>query len=47
MRDPITFLNEIKKGEMSLKEAKITQENYLEYLNVIRKRNKNAEQRKT
>ena len=47
LEDPLTFLNEIKKGETSLEEAKIEQQNYLEYLNVIRKGNKNAEQRKT
>ena len=47
LEDPLTFLNEIKKGETSLEEAKTEQQNYLEYLNVIRKRNKNAEQRKT
>ena len=47
VEDPITFLNEIKKGEMSLEEAKITQENFLEYLDVIRKGNKSAEQKKT
>ena len=47
VEDPITFLNEIKKGETSLEEAKITQENFLEYLSVIRKGNKNAEQKKT
>ena len=34
-------------SEKSLEEAKITQENFLEYLNVIRKGNKNAEQKKT
>ena len=45
--DPITFLNEIKKGETSLEEAKATQENYLDYLNIIPKGNKNAEQRKS
>ena len=47
LEDPITFLNEIKKGKTSLEEAKIEQENLLEYLNVIRKGNKNAEQRKS
>ena len=47
LEDPITFLNEIKKGEMSLEEAKITQKYYLEYLNIIRKGKKTAEQRKT
>ena len=47
VEDPMTFLNEIKKGETSLEEAKITHENFLEYLNVIRKGNKNAEPKKT
>ena len=47
MEDPITFLNEIRKGETPLEEAKIMQELFLEYLSVIRKGNKNAEQRKT
>ena len=47
MKNPITFLNEIKKGETSLEEAKIMQENFLEYLSVVRKGNRNAEQRKT
>ena len=32
---------------MSLDEAKIYQQNYLDYLNIIRKGNKNAEQKKT
>ena len=45
--DPITFLNEIKHGEMSLEEAKTIQQYYLEYLNIIRKGKKNAEQKKT
>ena len=45
--DPITFLNEIKNGKLSLEEAKTIQQYYLEYLNIIRKGNKNAEQRKT
>ena len=45
--DPITFLNEIKNGKVSLEEAKNIQQYYLEYLNIIRKGNKNAEQRKT
>ena len=47
LTDPVTFLDEIKKGKMSLEEAKIYQQNYLDYLNIIRKGNKNAEQRKT
>ena len=45
--DPITFPNEIKNGKVSLEEAKNIQQYYLEYLNIIRKGNKNAEQRKT
>ena len=45
--DPITFLNEIKNGKLSLEESKTIQQYYLEYLNIIRKGNKNAEQRKT
>ena len=47
LSDPITFLNNIEKGEMSLEEAKDYQQDYLDYLNIIRKGNKNAEQRKT
>ena len=47
LEDPLTFLNKIKKGETSLEGARIEQQNYLEYLNVIRKGNKNAEKRKT
>ena len=47
LEDPLTFLNEIKKGETPLEEAKAIQQNYLHYLNMIRKGNKNAEQRKS
>ena len=47
LSDPITFLNNIKKDEMSLEEAKEYQQDYLDYLNIIRKGNKNAAQRKT
>ena len=47
LEDPLTFLNDIKKGETSLEEAKATQQNYLDYLNIIRKGNKNAKQRKS
>ena len=46
LEGPLTFLNEIQKGETSLEEAKTTQQNYLEYLNIIQKGNKNAKQRK-
>ena len=45
--DPLTFLNEIKKGKMSLEEAKNYQQNYLNYLNIIRKGSKNANQKIT
>ena len=47
LTDPLTFLDEIKKGKMPLEEAKNYQQNYLDYLNIIRKRNENAEQKKT
>ena len=47
LADPVTLLDEIKKGQISLEQAKNNQQNYLEYLNTIRKGNKNPEQRKT
>ena len=47
LTDLLTFLNEIKKGKMSLGEAKNYQQNYLDYLNIIRKGNKNANQKNT
>ena len=47
LTDLLTFLNEIKKGKMSLGEAKNYQQNYLNYLNIIRKGNKNANQKNT
>ena len=46
-KDPISLLNAIKKGEMSLEEAKNRQKDYLYLLNIIRKGNKNPIQRKT
>ena len=46
-KDPITFLNDVKNGKISLEEAKNKQQNYLNYLNIIRRWNKNANQRKT
>ena len=46
-KDPISFLSAIKEGEISLEEAKNRQKNYLYYLNVIRKGNKNTSQKKT
>ena len=46
-KGPISLLNAIKEGEISLEEAKNRQKNYLYYLNVIRKGYKNPVQRKT
>ena len=46
-KDPITFLNDFKNGKISLEEAKNKQQNYLNYLNIIRKGNKNVNQKKT
>ena len=45
-KDPISFLNAIKEGEISLEEAKNRQKNYLYYLNIIRKRYKSSAQKK-
>ena len=47
LKDPLTVLDEIKKDETSLEQVKNNQNNYLEYLNIIRKGNKNDEQRIT
>ena len=44
---PIRLLKAIKDGEMSLKEARDRQRNYLQYLNIIRKGNKNSVQKRT
>ena len=46
-KDPISLLNAIKDGEISLEEAKDRQKNYLHYLNIIRKGNKNSVQKTT
>ena len=46
-KDPISLLNAIKKGEMSLEEAKNRQKDYLKYLNIVRKGNKNPRQKRT
>ena len=46
-KDPISLLNDIKKGEISLEEAKDRQKNYLYYLNIIRNGNKNFMQKRT
>ena len=37
LKDPLTLLEEIKKGRVSLEEVKNNQENYINYLNIIRK----------
>ena len=46
-KDPISLLNAIKKGEMSLEEAKNRQKDYLKYLNIVRKGNKHPRQKRT
>ena len=46
LNDPITFLNNIKKGKISLEEAKNKQQNHRNYLNILRRGNKNANQKK-
>ena len=40
------FLNDIKKGKISLEEAKNLQQDYEKYLKEIRKGNKSAGQKK-
>ena len=45
--DPLVFLNDIKKGKISLEEAKNKQQNYYNYLDTIRRGNKNANQKET
>ena len=47
IEDPIIFLDNIKKGKILLKEAKEQQQNYYNYLNMIRRGNKNARQKRT
>ena len=47
LTDPLTLLDEIKKGKISLEEAKNYQKYYLDYLKAIRKGYKSVEQRKT
>ena len=46
-KDPISLLKAIKEGEISLKEARDRQRNYLHYLNTIRGGHKNSVQKKT
>ena len=45
--DPMLFLNDTKKGKISLEEARNIQQDYGNYVKYIRKGNKNDEQRKT
>ena len=47
IKDPIALLNNIKKGKTSLEEAKEQQKYYYNYLNTIRRGNKNASQKRT
>ena len=47
IKDPIALLNDIKKGKISLEEAKETQKGYYNYLNTMRRGNKNANQKRT
>ena len=47
IKDPITFLNDIKKGKISIQEAKDKQENYYNHLKKIRKGDKSANQKRT
>ena len=47
IKDPITFPNDIKKGKISLEEAKEQQQDYYNYLDMIRRGNKNASQKRT
>ena len=47
IKDPITFLNNIAKGKISIQQAKDKQENYYNYLKKIRKGNKSANQKRT
>ena len=46
IEDPIALLSDIKKGKISLEEAKEQQKNYYNYLNTIRRGNKYASQKK-
>ena len=47
IKDPKAILNDIKKGKISLEEAKEKQKDYYNYLNTIRRGNKNANQKRT
>ena len=45
LKSPLTLIDEIKKGEMTLEGARDYQKDYLGYLKNIRKGNKNAKQK--
>ena len=47
LKSPLILLDEIKKGIISLEEAKYYQKTYLDHLKAIRKGNKSVEQRET
>ena len=47
INDPMSLLNNIKYGKISLEEAKEKQKDYYNYLNRIRKGNKSANQKRT
>ena len=44
--EPIVYLNDIKKGKISLEEAKNIQQDYVKFLKEIRKGNKSVEEKK-
>ena len=44
--DPLTFLNNVKKGKILMKKAIEQQQNFYKYLNIIRIGNKNDNQKK-
>ena len=46
-KGPVDFLNEIKKGEMTIEQAKASQEDFNNYLKTIRRGNKTKEQGNT
>ena len=46
-KGPIDFLNEIKKGEITIEQAKASQEDFNNYLKTIRRGNKTKEQENT
>ena len=47
LEDPLVLLKEIKEGKISIQEAKNTQKEFNKQLNLIRRGNKNQEQRQT